>query len=622
MTDQVAAAIAEIARYANAGTWREALAHARALDQGSAASNHPDAKLVCAQVYLATGFVGEAKRAANEAVELAGDLPGPYLVRARAAATNGEGDAALADLDACISRAPASPDARLLKIEILHRLGRFEQVRQALDEARRAGFDTPEFARHRSVNAMAFGEITLAEAEARRAIEGAGDIAAAHQWLGTVLLQDGRVTEARSEFAAAIRLSPDDEKAWTDDLFAANYDPALSVGALKTLYVQWADKFAKPPDAPSMPAPSIGGRRLRVGYLSQDLRTHSIRQFLRPLLTNHDGGRVETFAYSATTEPDPETDRFKPLFSSWRDASNLDDAALAEKIRADGIDVLVDLAGHTAGSRLKVFSRKPAPVQATWLGYGGTTGVPEIDWYIGDSRMLPPGVEDAITEGPWRLPRPCFAYEPPASMPLPGPLPALRRGYVTFASFSRLVRINDDVVAAWSRILDRVPNSRLFLNALAFVDDGARKRMEARFAANGISADRLELRYTRPQPATWLAYRDVDIALDPFPHNGGVTSFEALWMGAPLVSKRDRPPLGRYGDCLLDALEMDDWCVDTVESYIERAVRAAADVSQLAEIRAGLRDRMRSSALCDGPGLARAMEVAFAEMRERASVSA
>lgn len=622
MTDQVVAAIAEIARHATAGTWREALAHARALDQKAAAVAHPDAKLVCAQVYLATGFVGEARRAADEAVELAANQPGPYLVRARAAAMAGEGDKALADLDACIALAPASSEPRLLKIELLQRLGRHEAVRAAIEAAETVGLDSPDLARQKSINALAFGQVTLAEAEARKALHGSTDRAGAHQWLGTVLLQDGRVVEARTEFAAAIEISPDDEKAWSGDLFAANYDPDITAAGLKARYIEWAKRFAEPLRGRPVAAPFLGGRRLRVGYVSQDLRTHSIRHFLRPLLSNHDASKIETYAYNAAPEPDRETARFKPLFSQWRDIAAVDDAVLADQIRTDEIDILIDLAGHTAGSRLKVFAHCAAPVQATWLGYGGTTGMSAIDWYIGDNWMLPPGAEEAIVEGAWRLPRTCFAFDPPIEMPLPGPLPALRRGFVTFGSFSRLVRINDGVVTAWAKILERAPRSRLFLNALPFVDEAARARIEARFVAHGISADRLELRYTRPQPATWLAYRDVDIALDPFAHNGGVTSFEALWMGAPIVSKRDRPPLGRYGDCLLGALSMGDWCVDRVDEYVDRAVAAAEDIEGLARLRAGLRETMRASALCDGAGLARAMEAAYFEMRERVSVSA
>jgi predicted O-linked N-acetylglucosamine transferase (SPINDLY family) len=356
-----------------------------------------------------------------------------------------------------------------------------------------------------------------------------------------------------------------------------------------------------------------------LGYVSQDLRAHSIRHFVRPLLANHDPTKVETFAYNAAAEPDGETAKLRPLFAQWRDVARLDDAALAEAIRADGIDVLVDLAGHTAGSRLKVFALRPAPVQVTWLGYGGTTGIPAIDWYLGDARMLPPGAEAGLVEGAWRLRRPCFAYDPPAGMPDPGPLPARRRGHVTFASFSRLVRVNDGVVAAWSAILNRVPGARLFLNALPFADHGAQARMRARFAAHGISADRLELRYTRPQPKTWAAYRDVDIALDPFVHNGGVTSFEALWMGVPIVGLRARPPLGRYGDCLTGALAMEEWCVDDVEAYVARAVASVSDPEALAATRASLRARMARSELCDGAGLARALEAAYAGMRESVS---
>ncbi|MBI3505407.1 MAG: hypothetical protein HY059_11235 [Proteobacteria bacterium] len=618
MTEQIFASIATIARHANAGAWREALAHARALDHEQEAASHADAKLVCAQVYLATGFIDEARRTAAEAVALANDLPGPYLVRARAAASVGDGDAAIADIETCLKLAPESVEARLVHVDLLHRLGRYEAVAASLDAAERAGVASPELAQRRSVNAVAFGEITLAERMARKSIEGAAEPARAYHWLGTVLVQEGRVDEARAAFGTAKALAPDFEQVWTDDLFAANYDPALSAPALRELYVDWATKFAPSAPRPEAAAPAILSRRLRVGYVSQDLRGHSIRHFIRPLLANHDRERVESFAYSATSQPDAETRGLRGLVENWREVAAIDDAHLAETIRADRIDVLVDLGGHTAGTRLKVFAQRPAPVQVTWLGYGGTTGIDAIDWYLGDARMLPPGAEAGLVEGAWRLPRACFAYDPPADMPEPGALPARKAGHVTFASFSRLVRLNDAVVAAWAAILGRVPGSRLFLNALPFVDAEFRVQMAARFATHGIAADRLDLRYTRPQPSTWAAYREVDIALDPFAHNGGVTSFEALWMGAPLVSKRDRAPLGRYGDCLLGTLGMDGWCVDTAAAYVERAVAAAGDLDALEATRAGLRKRMRESELCDGAGLARAIEAAFFEMRARA----
>jgi predicted O-linked N-acetylglucosamine transferase (SPINDLY family) len=334
VTEQIFASIATIARHANAGAWREALAHARALDHEREAASHADAKLVCAQVYLATGFVDEARRTAGEAVALADGLPGPYLVRARAAATAGDGESAIADLETCLKLAPDSVEARIVHVDLLHRLGRYEAVAASLDAAERAGVRSSELAQRRSVNAMAFGEFTRAEREARAALEGASDPARAQQLLGTVLLQEGRIAEARAAFAAAIRISPEFEQAWTDDLFAANYDPSLSAEALKARYLEWAARFAPEQPRPDFPVPSLHARRLRVGYVSQDLRAHSVRHFLRPLVENHDGTRIESFAYSATAEPDRETERFRSCLGNWRDVANLDDAKLADAGRA------------------------------------------------------------------------------------------------------------------------------------------------------------------------------------------------------------------------------------------------------------------------------------------------
>ncbi|MCA3264187.1 MAG: hypothetical protein ING44_19755 [Telmatospirillum sp.] len=606
---------ARLAALAQAGAWDEALRLAQALDADPANEADGQVQFDCAQIFLAMADLPRAAACATRAVALLAGQAGPLVVRAKLHAAQGKAEAALADLADASRIAPANADIRALQVEILHRLERYADAAGILDAAAAAGAASSALCHFRSVTDLAFGDITKAETAARQALVGAADPAAAQRWLGTVLLQDGRVAEARAAFAAAIAANPKDEQAWTDDLFAANYDPALDEAALKACYVAWAARFV-PVRAAKLAAPAIGGRRLRVGYVSQDLRLHSIRHFLSPVVPNHDRAKIETFAYASVARPDAGTQALRPLFENWRDAAALDDAALLDTIRRDGIDVLVDLAGHTAATRLKLFARRAAPVQVTWLGYGGTTGVPEMDYYLGDNQMLPPGAEAALTEKPWRLPRACFAYDPPADMPDPGPLPALKAGHVTFASFSRLVRLNDDVIAVWARILDAVPKSRLFLNALAFVDAGAVARMQARFAAHGIAPERLDLRYTRPQPKTWDAYRSVDVALDPFAHNGGVTSFEAFWMGAPLVSLRARAPLGRYGDCLLSALDLADWCSDTTDAYIARAVAAANDLDTLAALRNGMRTRMRSSALCDGPGLAAAMDAAFWAMRE------
>ncbi|MCA0449893.1 MAG: hypothetical protein LCH62_08995 [Proteobacteria bacterium] len=525
-----------------------------------------------------------------------------------AAALRGDAEGALKAWRRARALDPADQGTVLRLGDLLIRIGRYAEADAALAE----GIPSPAIARRRAVCALAFGNFAAAEAFARAALDDAAEAAQARQFLASVLIQRGDVSAARAELALAKAADPAFETAYTDDLFAANYDPVMNGAALKNLYADWAKRFC-PPEVP-LAAPTIGGRRLKVAYVSPDLRRHSLRHFISPILRHHDRAKIEVHAYSLSGTPDEEAQALRKLVDVWHDCQMLDDDGLAAKARQDGIDVAVDLAGHTAGAKLKAFARRLAPVQITWLGYGGTTGVGAMDWYLGDAHMAPLGSDAAFTERVWRLDRAPFAFDPPPEMPAVAPLPAQAKGHVTFGSFSRLVRINDTVIAAWAAILAQVPNSRLMLNALPFVDRSVREDYAARFARHGIAADRLDLVYTSPQPTTWAAYGQVDIALDPFPHNGGVTTFEALWMGVPIISLRARAPLGRYGDCLLSALQFDEWCADTVDRYIELAVSAARDLPKLSTLRSGLRPRMAASELCDGKGLAAALDAAYAAM--------
>lgn len=525
-----------------------------------------------------------------------------------AAAQRGDAEGALNAWRRARRLDPADQGTILRLGDLLIRVGRYADADAALAE----GTPSPAIARRRAICALAFGHFAEAETFARAALDDAEEGAQARQFLASVLIQRGDVQGARAELAAAKAADPALESAYTDDLFASNYDPAMNGAALKDLYADWAKHFC-PPEV-SLVTPSLGGRRLKVAYVSPDLRRHSLRHFISPIFRHHDRAKIEVHAYSLSGTADAEAAALRGLVDVWHDCQALDDDGLAGKTREDGIDVAVDLAGHTAGAKLKAFARRLAPVQVTWLGYGGTTGVGAMDWYLGDAHMAPPGSDDAFTERVWRLDRAPFAFDPPPDMPAVSPLPAQAKGHVTFGSFSRLVRINDAVIAAWAAILAQVPGSRLTLNALPFVDRTVREDFAARFARHGIADDRLDLVYTSPQPATWAAYGQIDIALDPFPHNGGVTTFEALWMGVPIVSMRARPPLGRYGDCLLSALRLDDLCVDTVEAYVARAVDATRDLPKLAALRNDLRPRMAASELCDGKGLAAALDAAYAAM--------
>jgi predicted O-linked N-acetylglucosamine transferase (SPINDLY family) len=281
-------------------------------------------------------------------------------------------------------------------------------------------------------------------------------------------------------------------------------------------------------------------------------------------------------------------------------------------IRADRIDVLVDLAGHTAGNRLLVFARKPAPVQVAYLlGHGYTTGLSAMDAFLADAFLAPQDADASFSERIIRLPRIPLVYTPPEAMPPVATLPAVANGFVTFGYFGRPERLNDDVIATWSSILHAVAGSRLVLNTKAFGEPAFRALLAARFAAHGIAGEQLDLICTEPQSRTWAAYGGIDIALDPFPHNAGTTTIEALWQGVPIVSLAGRASVGRFGAMILHAVGMDDWVSDNTQAYVARCIDAAADLPALARLRAGLRARFAASPLRNATDLARHVEAAY-----------
>lgn len=445
----------------------------------------------------------------------------------------------------------------------------------------------------------------------RRAIEIKPDYADAHSDLSGCLGECGQLDEAISHIRACLAIQSDYKIAGGNLLFAANYHPEWTPQQILAEYRKWAATQPPARDAASFGNPPDPERRLRIGYVSPDFRGHACHYFVEPLFAAHDAGQFELYAYSEALVTDAVTDRLKTLVSHWRDTWKVKDEALQAQIIDDGIDILVDLAGHTSGNRLSVFALRAAPVQVSWLGYGHTTGLTSMDYLLTDPWLLPEGAEDAITETPWRLPRVAFAYRPPEDTPELIPPPALVNGYVTFGSLTRTIRVNDRVVAAWSRILHAVPGSRLRLDQVGFHEEAFREVFFKRFARHGIAPERLELVCTRPH---WEGYQAIDIALDPFPHNAGTTTLEALWMGVPVLSLADRPPLGRFGVTLLHAIGLDDWVAADVEAYIARAVAAAADVGRLAELRQGMRQRLENSPLLDEAGFTRTVEDGYRTM--------
>jgi predicted O-linked N-acetylglucosamine transferase (SPINDLY family) len=292
--------------------------------------------------------------------------------------------------------------------------------------------------------------------------------------------------------------------------------------------------------------------------------------------------------------------RFQAAATEWRDIRGLNDQRLAEMIRADRIDILFDLAGHTAHNRLLVFARRPAPVQITWIGYEGTTGLEAIDYLLADRYTIPPGQEVFYRERVLRMPDGYVCYDPPQTAPEAPPLPAVKHSYIRFGSFNNLAKINPQVVEVWARVLIRVPGCRLVLKYRGLGDEAVCRRYRDLFRACGADPSRVELTPPSAHADYLAAYREVDIALDPFPFGGGITTCDALWMGVPVITYPGETFAGRHSLSHLANVGLTETIATTMEEYVELTVSLASDLARLSSLRAGLRERMAASPLCDG----------------------
>jgi protein O-GlcNAc transferase len=454
------------------------------------------------------------------------------------------------------------------------------------------------------------------EARYRMAVAVTPDNPIAHANLASTLGSLGRLREAAEHYRAAVRLKPDHFTAWSDLLFCLNYlgdlppadmaAEARSFGVAVARAVPVRTRHANDPDP---------HRRLRLGLVSGDLRQHTVGRFLEAVLAELDRDQLELFAYSVGAEEDQTTERLRASVPNWRRVAAFDDAQLDAAIVADRIDILIDLAGHTANNRLLVFARKPAPVAFTWLGYFATTGLTSIDHVLANRWVIPEAEESQWVEKPWRLPDTYLCFTPPKlAVPL-APPPAVGNGHVTFGSFNNLNKLSDPTLATWSAVLAAVPGSRLLLRSAPLADAAVRAETEARFAAHGIAAERLTLRGAHAHYATHLSqYNLIDIALDPFPYAGGTTSVEALWMGVPVLTLRGDRYVAHMGENILHNVGLPDWIAADGAGYVAKAAAFAADLGQLTTLRQSLRHRLVTSPLCDAPAFARHFEAALRGM--------
>ena len=496
--------------------------------------------------------------------------------------------------------------------------GRLEEARASL--ARAIALEPGNTALHFNLADLLHDMGRLAEAEeaCHKALLLDPDLAPAHSHLGTILQDQGRLQEALACYDAALRLQPADLVASSSRLFCLNYLPGTDAGHC----LAQAQKFGELAARRAGPAFSAwrcpaDAQRLRVGLVSADLREHPVGYFLESVLSQIDSRRIELVAFPAQAGGDALTQRIRPHFAQWQPLAGLDDEAAAQLVHTTAPHVLIDLSGHTAHNRLTLFARRPAPVQATWLGYFATTGVAAIDYLLADAWSLPPALEGGFTEKIWRLPDTRLCFTPPAAAPEVGPLPAGTAGPITFGCFNNLSKINDDVVALWCRVLDAVPGSRLLLKAKQYRDASVVDAVRERFVRRGLEAGRLEIEGPSPRSNYLAAYHRVDIGLDPFPFPGGTTTVESLWMGVPVLTLSGDTFVSRQGVGILTNAGLPEWVAADAGDCVARAVRHAADLPALAALRGGLRAQLLASPLFDAPRFARALEDALHGMWAR-----
>jgi len=637
-----------------------------------------DAHLNLSQALLEQGNLGEAAASARRALAIRPTCLEASTQLAAALADQGRSGDAAATLREAVRLHPESASAHLNLGNLVTDLGLLDEAADAYAKAvalepnfarahknlgdvrmsrgqrdaaiecyRKALAIEPDYAEaHNNLGGAWREEGGLGEAEAcyREAVRLKPDFVEARSNLGTALYDLGRLDEAYAAYLEALKLKsigvdreddapneasfypcglipalkPESARVLSNLLMTMHYDARISNPRLIAAARRYGGLFEDVPQAAAFANDrTLLSRRLRVGYVSGDFRQHAVGFFLASVLEAHDKARVEVFGYSNSTKVDGATRRLRGAADHWREIAGVTNVAVARLIREDGIDILIDLSGHTAKNRLPVFALRPAPVQASWLGYFGATGLKSMDYLVMDGFAVPEGEERGYSEAIVRLPHGRFCYAPPDYAPAPVDPPSLRRGFVTFGSFNHVAKIGDGVVRLWAQVLKADDSSRLVLKWKALREESVRSRLIAAFAAEDVAADRLELRGFSPHREMLEQYGDIDIALDPFPFGGGLTSCEALWMGVPVVTWPGDRPASRQTAGFLDNIGMRDCIASSPDDYVARATALASDRQRRAELRHSLRARMAASPLCDAPRFARALEAAYHGMWRR-----
>ncbi|MGH8567078.1 MAG: tetratricopeptide repeat protein [Gammaproteobacteria bacterium] len=574
--------------------------------------DYVDAHINRGAARVALGRFEPALEAFDQALRIQPDIAEGHFNRGNALTGLGRSADALAAYDQALRIRPDYTQAHFNRGVILEREGRLKQAITAYDQALRIEPDWVAVYVNRGNALRELGRTKEALADYDRALRIKPDLAKAHGNRGNALSDQGRFKEAAAAYEQALRIKPDYPEAHSDYLYCLNYDPAQDETSLFAAHRRWGTLYSHPAHAYDAYANSRDpDKTLRVGLVSADFVRHPVGYLVEPVLAAADPDEVQFICYSGRRTEDGLTARLKAKAVAWRSTLEVPDGALGEMIRADGIDILIDLAGHTAGNRLTMFALRPAPVQVSWIGYPFTTGLAAIDYALMDEVTVPPGAERGFVEQVVRLPETRWCYAPPDYAPPPGPPPVLERGCITFGSINNLAKVTPDVLRLWARLLAVVPGARLLLKWRTLGTPEAEDEYRRQLGELGIDPGRLELRGASQHRQTLVEYGDVDIALDPFPYSGGMTSLEALWQGVPVVTMPKTRPVSRQTQAFLTVLGRAEWVAKEPDDYIRIAADLASNPDRLAALRRDQRARMAASPLCDVPRFARNFEAAL-----------
>ncbi|MBS4095602.1 MAG: tetratricopeptide repeat protein [Sulfuricella sp.] len=598
------------------------------------------------------GRLDEAESTFRQVLQVDADNPNALHLLGILCVQKGDPAAAVELIGKAVKRYPHIPDFHGNLGAAWHALGRFDAAIECYEKALAIKPGFPEAAYNLGNALKDMGRFTEAVGLYRRALALKSDYADAHNNLGMVLQtlgnpveaiahfqqalalkpnyaeacnnlgnaqrDQGRLDEAVVSYRQALHIRPNFSEAHGNLLFTLNAISDVSPASVFQEHRNFEQNFAAPFAVTWQPHanPRDPARRLKIGYVSADFREHPVAKFFEPVLAGRDSGAFEVTCYYNRPFGDATTARLQGLSDQWRDISGLSDDQAASLIRADGIDILVDLAGHTAANRILVFARKPAPLQVAWLGYPNTSGLSAMDYRICDEFTDPVGMTEKYhSETLVRLPQGFLCFVPPPESPEVRVAPGLEKNWVTFGSFNNFAKVTPQVLALWARLLQTVPDSRLLLKHGGLDDAGMAQRLHEQFASHGIAAGRVELLGKTPSYREHLeCYGRVDIALDPFPYNGTTTTCEALWMGVPVVTLAGSVHAARVGVSLLRHAGLEGWIANSEEEYLQIAAALAGSPDSLNQLRLGLRSQLLTSPLTDAMNFVASMEAIYREI--------